>query len=120
MILVKGRAGIEEFSEAAIHDPIVLDLARRTEYVVDDSLPFPQAFPGWIRIRLKDGRLIEARMDASRGSREIPMTPDELREKFTANAVRTLPKDRVDALWNAGHRLESIRDITEFSSLTTL
>jgi 2-methylcitrate dehydratase PrpD len=119
VILVKGRAGIEEFSDEAICDPVVLDLARRIEYVIDDSLPFPQAFPGWIRIRLRDGRLLEARMDASRGSREIPMTPDELREKFTANALRALPKERVDALWSVGHRLESIAHIAEFSRLTT-
>jgi hypothetical protein len=87
--------------------------------VIDDTLPFPQTFPGWLRIRLKDGRLLEARMDASRGSREIPMTTIELRDKFTANARRTLPADQVDALWDAGHDLDTAVDVRTFCSLTT-
>lgn len=119
VILTRGRAGIDEFSEDAIRDPQTLMLCSRTAYVIDDTLPFPQTFPGWLRIRLKDGRLLEARMDASRGSREIPMTTIELRDKFTANARRTLPADQVDALWDAGHDLDTAVDVRTFSSLTT-
>ena len=120
VILTRGRAGIDEFSEESIRDPATLMLCARTNYVIDDTLPFPQTFPGWLRIHLKDGRQLEARMDASRGSREIPMTQAELRDKFTANAVRALPATQVDALWNAGLGLDSASDIEAFASLTSV
>ena len=120
VILTRGRAGIDEFSEAAIRDPVALALCARTSYVVDDTLPFPQTFPGWIRMRLKDGRELEARMDASRGSREIPMTEAELRGKFAANAARALPAGQVDALWSAGLGLDAASDVKDFAGLTSV
>lgn len=120
VILTRGRAGIDEFSDEAIRDPAASMLCDRTTYLIDDTLPFPHTFPGSLRLRLKDGRELEARMDASRGSREIPMTPAELRQKFTDNARRALPAQRVDALWDAGQALERAGDIREFSNLTTV
>lgn len=120
VILKRGRAGIDEFSDDAIRDPATLMLCERTTYVVDDTLPFPQTFPGWLRIRLKNGRELEARMDASRGSREIPMTAAELREKFTANARRALPEPHVEALWDAGQALDLAGEIHRFTDLTTV
>ena len=116
-VLVWGKAGIEEFSDARIQDRDVLALCERTTYVVDDSLPFPRSFPGWIFIALKDGRRLEARMDASRGSRENPMSEDDVLEKFEANARRALPAAQARRLWEEGLRLESAADIRPFTQL---
>ena len=116
-VLVWGKAGIEEFSDARIRDRDVLALCERTTYVVDDSLPFPRSFPGWIFITLKDGRRLEARMDASRGSRENPMTDDDVLEKFEANARRALPAAQVQRLWDEGLNLEKTADIRQFTQL---
>ena len=117
VVFALGHAGIDEFSEERIRDPEVLALAARTSYVVDDTLPFPQAFPGWVRIRLRDGRELERRMDASRGSREIPMSTDEFYQKFSANVERCLPSASARPIWEAGNRAEQLRDINEFTRL---
>lgn len=117
VVFALGRAGIDEFSEERIRDPEVLALAARTSYVVDDTLPFPQAFPGWVRIRLRDGREFERRMDASRGSRELPMSAAELYEKFSANVARCLPAASARAIWEAGISAERLGDINEFTRL---
>jgi 2-methylcitrate dehydratase PrpD len=117
VILVSGRAGIEEFSEARIHDPAILALCDRTRYVVDDTLPFPRSFPGWVIIQLADGRRIEERMDASRGSRELPMTENELFEKFEANALLALPRAQVQQLWEQGMKFEQIDQVRGFTEL---
>lgn len=117
VILVSGKAGIEEFGEARIKDPAILALCDRTRYVIDDSLPFPRSFPGWVIIRLKDGKRLEARMDASRGSRENPMSEQELYEKFEANASRGLPRAQVKQLWERGLRLETAENIRSFTEL---
>ena len=86
-------------------------------YVVDDTLPFPQSFPGWVIVTLKNGRRVEARLDASRGSREHPMSDDELRAKFEANAGRALPLHRVHTLWDAAQKLDQLPDIRPFCDL---
>lgn len=117
VILVAGRAGIEEFADERLGDAVVLDLCARTNYVVDDSLPFPRSFPGWVIIRLKNGTRLEARMDASRGSRENPMSEHEVWEKFEANASRTLPPSQVRQLWEAGLKLETTNDIRPLAQL---
>lgn len=120
VILVSGRAGIDDFSEKRIGDPAILALCARTRYVVDDSLPFPQSFPGWVIIHLKDGTRLEARMDESRGSREHPMSADELYEKFESNAARTLPRARVRQIWDIGQRLESLEQTTALTDLLSV
>lgn len=117
VILVSGKAGIEEFSEARIADAQILGLCARTRYIVDDSLPFPRSFPGWVIIQLKNGRRLEARMDASRGSRENPLSEQELFEKFEANAARALPRPQVRQIWDLGLRLETVANIKAFTEL---
>jgi 2-methylcitrate dehydratase PrpD len=116
-VLVWGKAGIEEFSDANIGNREVLALCDRTSYVVDDTLPFPRSFPGWIFVTLKDGRRLEARMDASRGSRENPMSDDDVREKFEANARRALPAAQVRQLWEEGLKLDKAADVRQFAKL---
>jgi 2-methylcitrate dehydratase PrpD len=116
-VLVWGKAGIDEFSDARIQDRDVLALCDRTTYVIDDSLPFPRSFPGWLFITLIDGRRLEARMDASRGSRENPMSDDDVRQKFEANARRALPAAQVERLWDQGLTLENAADIRQFTKL---
>lgn len=117
VILKLGRAGIDEFSAERIADPDLIALMARTRYVADASLPFPQTFPGWVKIRLKDGRELEQRMDASRGSRELPMSEAEIYEKFAANAARALPAERVRAVWDAGLAIERMEDVRGFTGL---
>lgn len=117
VIFKHGRAGIGAFSQATIDDPEIVDLMARMTYVVDPSLPYPKAFPGHVRVRLDDGRELEASMDASRGSRELPMTEDELYDKFADNAARALPAARVRALWDAGLAIDRTEDVRSFTAL---
>lgn len=117
VVLKLGRAGIGEFSQERIADPELVALMARTRYVPDDSLPFPQGFPGWVKIRLKNGSELEERMDASRGSRRLPMSEAELFEKFSANASRALPAGRVRAIWDAGMSIDRMDDVRLFTAL---
>jgi 2-methylcitrate dehydratase PrpD len=98
LVLVEGAAGVDGFSEAKIRDPRVLDVAAKVGYVVDSSLPYPRRFTGHVRVVLADGRVLEETQAAPRGGPESPLTVEELRAKFRANAARALPAERVDAL----------------------
>ncbi|WP_454689135.1 MmgE/PrpD family protein [Achromobacter aloeverae] len=112
-----GRVGIGEFSDENIRDERLLGLAARVRYVVDETLPYPEKFPGWIEIRLRDGRTVQARRDQSRGSREAPLTEAELRQKFLANACKTLPREQAHSLWDCGMELENVADIHQLTRL---
>jgi 2-methylcitrate dehydratase PrpD len=117
VVLVVGHAGIDEFSEERIRDPEVLSLTLRCRYVVDDTLPFPAAFPGHVRVRMRDGRELEASADASRGSRERPLTVDELYGKFERNVARTSLGPRAEQIWRSGLGLSDADDIHDFTAL---
>jgi 2-methylcitrate dehydratase PrpD len=117
LILACGHAHIEDFSEERIADPGILALCQRTTYAIDDSLPFPANFPGWVILRLKDGRTLETRMDCARGSRENPMSEREVFEKFEANAALALSRARAREIWERGQRLESIAHIGSLTDL---
>lgn len=117
VVLAQGFAGIDDFSDERIRDPRILALAARTTYQIDDTLPFPEHFPGWVRLRLRDGRQVEERTDVSRGSRQHPMTDAEFYEKFESNAARTLPRATLGAVWETGLRFDTLGEVTQFTRL---
>lgn len=96
LVLVEGEAGVEGFTEAKVGDPRILAVAERVRYVVDPTLPYPQRFTGHVRVMLEDGRVLEEMQEAPRGGPEMPLSPEELAEKFRANAARALPPLQVE------------------------
>ena len=49
VMLVRGRAGLDEFTEAAIRDPIVLELAEKVRYELDPTIDYPRHFSGHVK-----------------------------------------------------------------------
>ncbi|MGH7831446.1 MAG: MmgE/PrpD family protein, partial [Candidatus Binatia bacterium] len=98
VILVRGRAGLEEFSEEAIRDPEVLSLAEKVRYELDTTIDYPRHFSGHVKIRLKEGRVLEENQPYPRGGFESPLPPEEIEEKFRANAGLALPKEKIDKI----------------------
>ena len=97
-MLVRGHVDLDDFTTAAIADPAVLELARRVECLPDPQADYPRTFPGRLRMRLRDGRVLEHDEPINRGSAERPLTEADVLAKFRRNAVRALPAARVDAL----------------------
>jgi len=109
--LVGDRVGIGTFTEEGIREPGALALAARVRYTVDPSSPYPRTFPGWVKVRLRDGRMLEAREESQRGGPEMPIAPDEVIEKFRDNAARLMPPARVDALESAVLGMDRARNL---------
>src|SRR5204863_361900 len=89
-MLVHGRVGVRTYSEDEMGDPRVLALARKVRYEVKDYPSYPAAFPGGVRIRLRDGRVLEADAPYQLGGPENPMSAMEVRAKFRENAALAL------------------------------
>jgi 2-methylcitrate dehydratase PrpD len=110
-MLVNGSAGLGAYSEEAIADPRVLDLARRVRYETKEYSTYPAAFPGGVRITLRNGRVLEAELPHQHGGPENPLSADEVRAKFRENAGLALADSPVDALEHAILSLERLDDV---------
>jgi 2-methylcitrate dehydratase PrpD len=86
-MLVHRRVSLATYTPEALADPRVLDLARKVRYETKEYATYPAAFPGGVRIRLRDGRTFEADFPHQLGAPGNPMSPQQLREKFSENAA---------------------------------
>jgi len=86
VILTRGRASLAEFEDDVVRDPAVLAVASRVGYEVDPTIDYPRQFVGHLRVRLKDGRVLEEWQDHPRGGPDSPMGRDEIEAKFRGNA----------------------------------
>jgi 2-methylcitrate dehydratase PrpD len=101
VMLAKGRAGLAEFTDEAVQDRAVLGVAAKVNYELDPSIDYPRRFLGHVRIRLNDGRVLEARQDHPRGGPDFPMTRQELDAKFRGNAGLLLPMEKIEEVITA-------------------
>jgi 2-methylcitrate dehydratase PrpD len=83
---VRGNVGLDDFTDAAVHDAAVLALAAKVNYQIDPQNPYPKNFTGHIRATLTDGRIVEERQPYMRGGAHEPLTRTDIEEKFVLNA----------------------------------
>jgi 2-methylcitrate dehydratase PrpD len=108
VMIVRGRAGLDEFTEEAIRDSAVLDLAKKVRYVLDPTIDYPRHFSGHVKVFMRDGTVLEENQPHPRGGFEDPLPPAEIEEKFRANAKLALPVESVEATLDAVKRLEQL------------
>jgi 2-methylcitrate dehydratase PrpD len=110
-MLVHGRVGVRSYTEAEMGDPRVLDLAGKVSYETKEYPTYPAAFPGGVRIRLRDGRRLEADAPYQLGGPENPMSADDVRAKFHENAALAVDDGAAAALEEAVLTLEDADDV---------
>jgi 2-methylcitrate dehydratase PrpD len=116
VILVKGRAGLAEFTDAAVRDRDVLALASRVTYDVDPTIDYPRQFVGDVEVTLADGRRLRERQDRPRGGPDAPLTRAEIEAKFRGNAGLALPASRADTIIAAVSALATAPSLKDLMS----
>jgi 2-methylcitrate dehydratase PrpD len=116
VMLVKGEAGLADFTDEAAADPAVLAVAARVGYELDPTIDYPRRFIGDVRVTLDDGRVLQARQDHPRGGPDFPLTRADLEAKFRGNAGLRLPADRIARIVAAVGALATLPDLRELSS----
>ena len=116
MALLRGDAGEAEFSEASLGDPAVARVMARVTPEADDSLTIPAAH---MTVRLSDGRIIEERISAARGTPDNPGTRDDLETKFRRLAESVLSAPRVAELTAAMRGLAETKDVASIVALAS-
>jgi len=115
-MLVRGHVQLDDFTPAAIADAAVLDLARRVACVPDPQADYPRTFPGRLRVRLRDGRVLERDEPVNRGSAERPLSDADVQAKFRTNAARALTPQRIETLLAALDGLASAPNISALAA----
>jgi 2-methylcitrate dehydratase PrpD len=108
-----GRLGVEAFSQANIHDPIILALTDKIMHQVDPTASDPSRFKGWVQVETTDGRKLERIVTDNWGSESNPMTPEQVRNKFRDNAQLVLNDSTVDTLIEQVDNFEAIKDVSQ-------
>lgn len=113
-VAMRGGGGLgvylDDFTERAIGDEKLLDLASRVRVVEDAecSRIFPHQFPAVARVRTKSGKFHQIRVLENRGGPQRPLDNEELSEKFRTNARRVLRDQRVTNLIREIENLETL------------
>jgi 2-methylcitrate dehydratase PrpD len=108
--ILERRAGIAQFADKKVRERKVVELMKRVTLYVDEemeSLGYDQV-RSKIRIRLKNGKVIEGRADVARGHPQKPMSWAELSEKFRDCASLLLPLEKAEAVIQLVARLPDL------------
>ena len=87
--LVTGKAGLEEFSEQRIADPLVADITNKVKMVEDAELTalVPGKRAAKVVVKMKNGTTFSEQVDLPKGEPENPLSRQELMDKFTDLAI---------------------------------
>lgn len=79
-----GRAGLDEYVQDTLFDPVMTQLMDRVSYEVDPAIDavYPNEWRAWVRVRTVDGRVLTHSVREPKGDPGNPLTDSELEAKF--------------------------------------
>lgn len=80
--LIDGRVDLRSYQQPNITKPAVVALAARTTVVADPAIEPTAIEPARVKLRCRDGKLVEVGSDTIKGSPQDPMSEAELIAKF--------------------------------------
>jgi 2-methylcitrate dehydratase PrpD len=106
--LVRGRAGLQDFSDEAVNDPAVRAVRERTTARADETVTEDGVC---VEVELADGRTLTKRLEHSLGNLERPMTDRQLDDKFLGQAVLAIPHEQAERLLALCWKIDSLDDV---------
>jgi 2-methylcitrate dehydratase PrpD len=120
ILLLRGKAGLGEFSDRVVQRADVQEMIGRVNFYVDpeaESAGYDK-MTSLLKIHLKDGRIISGRAEFAKGSPSNPMSFDEAAAKFRGCAeFAEWPKDKTEKLIIYVKTLDSAGDVNALSPL---
>jgi len=83
--LLRGRAGIQEFSDEAVRDPAIRALGEKVRFTVDDSMSIDAAK---VTLHFMDKLSVTVSIEMARGSTGRPLTDQDIEQKFMELSTR--------------------------------
>jgi len=113
--LVRGKGGLQEFTDEAIADPALRHVRGVTTAVADPAITEDQVH---IEVTLKDGRRLVKFVEQSLGNVHRPLSNEQITEKFVDQAVLALPRAQVDAVVEQSWRVDELPDAGDLARAT--
>ena len=108
--LVRGKAGIQEYTDEAVNDPAIKRVRENASAVGDPSLTEDQAN---IEVELTTGEMLSRFVEQSLGNIHRPLTNQQLDEKFRDQAALALPAQQVERVIDLCWRIDQLADVNE-------
>ncbi len=114
----RGRAGVTDFTDAALADPTIRAFHDRVEMVLDPEIDaaYPRQWIGLVEVETTDGRTLTSRVEVPKGDPGNPLTRGELEDKTRLLAgydVGATPAE-VDAIVARAWRLADEPDVRDW------
>jgi len=106
--LVRGKAGIQEYSDEAVNDWAIKRVRERATAVGDGSITEDQAH---IEVELTNGKRLTRFVERSLGNVHRPLTDRQLDEKFLDQAVLALPLEQVGRVLKQCWEIDQLADV---------
>jgi 2-methylcitrate dehydratase PrpD len=103
--LVRGKAGIQEYTDAAVNDPAIKYVRERATAVGDSSITEDQAH---IEVELTNGDKLTRFVEKSLGNINRPLTDRQLEDKFRDQAG-----PRADSILAQCWQIDSLADVND-------
>ncbi|MFZ0448728.1 MAG: MmgE/PrpD family protein [Desulfatiglandaceae bacterium] len=114
--IIDRQIGPDQFTPEKYNDPLVRNLIDKVVLIGDPSLD--KARPAGIsKIKTKQGKEYELRVDYPRGHARNPMTDGEVIDKFSVMASKYMKDEDMRRLIETVFNLEKLDDIKELSEL---
>jgi 2-methylcitrate dehydratase PrpD len=108
--LVRGYAGTQEFSDEAVHDPLIIALRQRVKVSTDPSIRSDEAF---VTVVTRDGHTFEKHIEHAAGSLQNPLSNHDLEVKFRKLIEGIVPEPQISGLLSTAWGIESLPDAGE-------
>ena len=117
--VIDGKISLDAFTDSAVRDANVLRLAERVHMRLDPNLRGRDegSRPCKVTVRLKSGQIHARQVEHAKGSREAPMSSQELRGKFLECARQAISDSSAERAAQYVERLETLGDIRPLCQL---
>jgi 2-methylcitrate dehydratase PrpD len=113
--LVLGKAGLDQFTDACVNNPAVLEMRGKIEVASDPAIStIGVEMDFWTR----DGKKHSVSTRAARGSSSNPLTDKEIEEKLRTEAAGWRPGHDIQPLIDAVWTLERSDDVSNLAAMT--
>ncbi|HEV8412609.1 MAG TPA: MmgE/PrpD family protein [Bryobacteraceae bacterium] len=108
--LVRGKAGVQEYTDDAVNDPQIKRVRELATAVGDPSITEDQAR---IEVQLTTGQTLTRFVEQSLGNIHRPMTDKQLEAKFRDQAVAAIPAAQVQKAIALCWKIDDLDDVAE-------
>ncbi|MCK4783179.1 MAG: MmgE/PrpD family protein [Desulfobacteraceae bacterium] len=117
--VLEGLLTTAHFTEKKISDPVVVDLAGRVYFVLDEEINkiYPREFPSIVEIVMQKGEKYKVSVNAPKGSVEKPMSWQEIQDKFKTLALPVIDEKKAEGIIKLVEDFENVKDVAEITEL---